>query len=482
MSDYVNYNKLYKKLTYQLKVIDEYFSNISGESIMGKELEALAYAVEYDMFVNGLCILINLFENNSGSYGIDVNMRDLLESLSLTKAIVNNELSDGQIALALEARNYTSCEKLSYIYGFDIQVIIEENITKIRELLNISKEQVIKDFNTQFSFLKYGDKTKKMTASQFIEKQSGKDARIARHFSSLNIHPAFYSYEINKTVEELRNVYINLTLQTLDRYMNNVNADYEKMPSYSASRKKAISPEMDNKINNIKKIFKKTFAAKDNYSFSGECATYVFKKVKEVLIDIYLCSNFLSLEEASSRFKIIYEYLSMFYAVKDDVNLMTLWQMVSDYNISTTDEEFHMDSDALLKDIAMIVKTKHSLDNKSLEDVKNELKKNSLYFLNADSKASYMQLVKKAIYGTYQVDSLKDRAYQLYRFSLNDAHGGLSLVKSAIKINSLHTKRKYFDYVLNYIYFVYYCCVLYKDQEKWETFANFIYSLFQDDN
>ena len=460
MENKVNTNKLFKKLWYCASIIEKDF-----EKGITDDVRQITTFFEYHICAHGLSMLINTFENNTDSLGFEISIRTIIESLAILKALNEKELSEKQIALLIYTGLVADIESIRILYNFTKEEGFanysldskKQSIKNVANLLNVSESEAEVLLTTDlFSFLKFNEKNLGRTVSEFIKKELGEECKEIRDFCGLGVHPRFYSPETYEEMHKRRIEYAEDIYYILDYHFDNVVMDEKKAISYQKYKEKYISQENISFINRIKRQFKNSFK---NNPGSLDCCSYSFKRIRDLLVDSLLLEELPFFDIGVSRFKTVFEYSAMLYFIKDK-ETEDCWKFLSDYKANYFLKN-HPQSDEL-DTVAISTKFRFKL-NLPLEEIKKNLLRNDLYFLEG-RKMRYMPFVKNASDAllknlAFEVncgfDILKPEDYEyfysMYKSSLNETHPHLGFVKNITKSRtSVHCLANYI--FVTYVY------------------------------
>ena len=386
--------------------------------------KAFFNVLKYGICLRGISIISNIFFDNFDSTSVDLDARVIIENWAIIKGLNSNVLTWKQFIFSILSTVYASDERFLKLFDSCLpekakefyKHLIEKHFLELKGLVNVDDQQLIKLINKPFSFLKFGDKTKNMNASDFITEVLGKDFNKMRNFFSFNIHPTYYSKEILKFVNGKRRIFVKQILTSIYDSLSDISPDPNICSSTKDYLNKYLNDESLDDMDTIETIFSAKFGNDDGV------VSYSFNVIKNLIIDLYITGNVISWSYSSGRIKLLYEYSSMLYNVKTN-NSEVMWAEISDYNICslfTEIDSFNVKKKQLMLNLVKETKEKHHLEKFMDNHIASMHKKCCLFFIYG-KPFNYKSLVRDCIY-TISDSEVSPVYFKFYNKTLNENH------------------------------------------------------------
>lgn len=450
-------NKVFIKICSTKNQIEQYFKNSKDPNL--DDIKTISFIIKYGICLRGLSIITNILENNSNSFGIDLDARSIIEDLALINGLNRGYLTEYQLLVSFFSKLYVSDDRFSNLYRTIMTKEMldyfenkkNEYIQNIKRYFNVSKKELIDDMNKPYSFLKYAEQTKNKKPSEFILDVLGEDFNLMREFFGLNIHPSYYSNNVYETIKSFRMQFVYTIIDVLDKGLLSTNSNNLKYSLYNEYKRIYLANEDKDKIISIKKVFEDTFS---NTNIVDDWIIYTYSRIKELLVDILLSGNLISWDFASLKLKVLYEYCSISYHI-NKTQTQNIWKKISDYRvIELLNYNNFLDDKAFQDDITRSIQEKHKTNFENNSSLANDWRVNQLFFLYGH-KLSFGKMVRDFFYDSVP-KAAANLSVALYKKALNENHISFNIIPFDFILQNSKQKKIVITYACAPIYNSYY--------------------------
>ena len=452
----VDIEKLFKKFCHVKK-------DFENNLLKGEDDTYFLNILKYGICIRGISIISNMLGDNFDSVSVDIDARVIIENCAIITALNKKIITFKQYLIAAISSLYTSDKRFLILYGSYLtkeqkgwfEKYISDDLERLQVITNESKEELLKDISTPFSFLKYEESTKDLKVSNFITESIGEFHEKMRKFFSFNIHPSYYSKENFEKVSNIRKGYVGYLLEELDESFEKYDFDLSKIQSYSEYANELLNDEDFHDLEVLSNIFDDTFKESDGMTI------YVFKKIKCLLIDIFITGNLISWSYASGRIKILYEYCSMLFHVKK-TETEKLWQILSDFNsyfVLNKGGSFDFKMRQLMHEIVNESKNRHNHLKQCEDNYIEKMNKTSLLFFVYGERLSFSKMVRDCAYSISLNEEIAPIYCNFYEKSLNENHASFNHLTAKGATNFKKLGKLVKTYTLGFVYDLYYTLI-----------------------
>ena len=408
----------------------------------------LYYAVNSDIMSNALSIVINILDNNFASVGIDNNARAILEAFVILKMLNKGDISEAQQKIF--RKHYAIVEYQDFKAWFKqtnqpVIVDAKKNYDEAMKLLcdyyNCTKKELktrVRYYYDPKMYLKKKLKDNIDFKSLLYKYDIFNEREIKTYeFFSIMTHPRFNdSSKEERAIQELRQTHVEFVLLHVANYLESYKPDFIDKNTYSFKDDFLKNPLLINNVNNINQVscgfelLEKDLCVLKNGN-DGFLYFY-FDTIKSLVKDMMLCESLGYNEQVISKFKSFVEFSSvhaMINLVENSSEFLTLKRAFALSSKLQLIERFkatgfkNIDSSSELRDLYnSYYKDKYNIS--SFEEFEQEMRKNSLYFLNPKDCKNYNKIVKSVVNELFQNDFGKEwlNLYELSK-DMNHASG-----------------------------------------------------------
>lgn len=439
-------NDLYKTLKHHDTDILKHFDD---ENL--SDFDYLFYAINSDIMSNGLSIVINLLFNNETTSGIDNNARALIEGFTILKMLSEGDISDVQLKIfrshfyIVEFENFKKWIKNEQEHPFfsEVKKRYDNAIDFLKKYYNCTKKDLLNYIIGVDDPLFYLKKTLKdnISFTNLLYKYPifGEKTLRVYEFFSIMIHPRYEnSLEFEKAIQNLKKGYLNVVLNYLIEYLKagKLLIIDKNEPTFEDDF--SHNQLLKNNVNNIEQV---------NIAFSmliedlcilknGSDGFDIFylKQTCSLLKDMMLCESLGYNEQVISKFKSFIEMASI-YGLVNSVGTPEEYRFLKRGFMCSSRLQLveHLKSLNLFgekvdfPDLIDLFEHYYSIkfNISSYEKFLENMKKNSLYFLNLNEDKNYNQYVKNAIIEIFENEIIQNEIFGLYKLSkdMNHASG-----------------------------------------------------------
>ena len=441
----VNRNTLFKKLlAVKAKIIKDKSFNYMADFKRGK----IVAAIKLELIDNALGLLINEFENNIDSMGVDLNCRSIIEAYALMKYLQDKGVKEEVAAnFCLYNQHRILSFKLNLLsenHFFDafeineIQKIADESKESIKkeiselkesykEKLSIDDEEVNRILSLKEPLL-----DGRHTFSGITKKYLTEEYFSLRKFFSFGVHPFFFRQVDVDLRNGMKQRLITKVLELAEEIVNEYDVSTDNFPSYQQFKK-----DKDEYIKCINKLCELINNSKKGFGIDGYYRCYVSQR-KATFKDCALMALFGIGLQVQSKYKILIELLVMHENLTESMfdkdnyeRFAKLFKANSYYNFSKIINEHVLYSAPDLNRIS--INLQEDIDqfiNEALEVVKGitaeELKEgfsmNSLFLINFNKDQTIIDTIDYMIGHFIDGKKMGNFLKSIYRMSASIDH------------------------------------------------------------
>ena len=376
----------------------------------------------YNLISSTQSIIINKVSANIDSFGVDINCKNIIETICLLNYISTVPVSDEVAKLFRFVFSFKSSEEIKSLFEkedknqiiYKILTTEKEKAIKIIEsATSLKKEDIdsrIDSLDSHFAFLK---KTieEKINFNELLEKYpvyNEIENQAYAFFTSAN--NVYFDIDSNNKlqIDALRKKYIDIVIDYATTYVTEYNFINTNLQSTSFSKDFINNPTYKNHIENVSwlngafEYIKDTLGninnKKDNYSL------YFYDKLNKLCIDMFFCLSLGLSEQVLNKFRVFVEMVSLDYHIsnlsnedKDNIvkGLYLLTRARINQYLINTKQGSKFECDKELKELFdSYYKDKYKME--SYDEFKKHFIINYLYFIKQDIK-SYSPLIKELV-------------------------------------------------------------------------------------
>lgn len=424
------YKNLSKCDTYILKKFND--DDISDD-------QYFLYGILEDIISNSMHILTNNFIDSYHSIGVDNSCRTIIEGFTILEMNKKGLIDNLQKRIYRYSYSLVDLENYKDIIGENTQ---EEILKRLLDDADKCKKTIIERYGCDADFLNkknlyLGDPVlylrkklkEKVKFNEIINQYNKKYLKNYELFSILSHPHCELQMKVYAAIIKIRDASIDVLLNDVSKLIKEYNLDNfdgEEKDFYTVFWN---NPVLDNNKCQIKDVdylfdsleYKLCFFEKgtDWYSF------LFFEKVKNILKDTLISSTLGYLEQVVVAFKCFIELFAIHYKINSVEDLKEFNVLKTGYWLSSRLQIInYLDENGLNIDYGDIellynsyYKSKYNLN--SIEEFKENIKKNSLYFLDKEMK-NYTKWVN---YMFEKLTNENQNIYKmLYKISLDISH------------------------------------------------------------
>lgn len=369
---------------------------------------------------NTQSLIINKVSSNLDSIGVDINCKNIIETICVLKYISSVPISDDKAKLFRFIYPFKGLEEINslFVSDDDKKVIYNILLAEKNKVTNLIETQLklkkgeaenkLNEFNSPYFYLK---KTlnEKIDFNQLLKKYpvyNEENNHAYEFFTSLN-NTYFVNDDNNKLlINNLRNKYIDIVIDYATRYLNENHFINVNLPATSFSKDFINNPyfkvhlENSSWVNGAFDFIEENFAIINNKK--DKFSLYVYEKLNKLCIDMFFCLSLGLADQVINKFNSLVElasidnYLSLCPSeekekIKSGLSVLTRARISSFLTRTKQTNNFIYEKD--LKDLFdSYYKEKYKIDD--FEKFKDEFINNDLYFIDKDIK-SFSPLIKK---------------------------------------------------------------------------------------
>ena len=381
-------------------------------------------AIRLEMINNTLGLLINEFEHNTDSMGVDLNCRSIIEASSLIKMLQSNDLSDEVVAKFCFYNQYrilifkkeilkdnpifddfglNELKEITKNTSDEYEKQIEDLIAKYQEVFSMTKEETIEILKARDPLL-----IGKNTFGSITHRYLGDEYYSLRRFFSFGVHP-FYFHQVDIDFRNgMKLKLITRVLELVEDMLNEIDIDINGIQSYQQYKK-----NKQEVIDTINKVCEAYGNSKKGFGGDGYFRCYVSQR-KSMIKDCALMALFSIDLQFQCKYKIFIELFAMHEKMtesmtngKDHANKFAdLFKANSYYNFSRILNEHVLYNSPDLRRITDNLKedvdkyTTEALEISegiAKEDLLEGFANNPLFFINFDKKQTIIETINYLI-------------------------------------------------------------------------------------
>lgn len=441
----VNRNQLFKKLLVaKEKITKDKSFNYMTDFKKGK----IIAAIKLELIDHTLGLLINEFENNIDSMGVDLNCRSIIEAAALIKFLQDNDVEEGTATrfcfynqhriLSFKKnmlRNNYVFDDLKINELIDVVDITEEQLEEdIEDLKLLFKEKLSIDDEEIKAILSLKDPLLfgKRHISSIIKKYLGDEYVSMRNFFSFGIHPFFFRQVDIDFRNSMKLKLITPVLELTAAVLADMELDISNASTYQKFKK-----GNEDAINALNRACDIINTSKKGFGYDGYYRCYVSQR-KTTFKDCSLMSLYGIGLQAQCKYKILIELFAMHenmnvtllrgdnaesYARLFKANSYFNFSKILNEHVLFSAPELKRISDNLQEDIDLFVNDALGVvKGISSDELKEGFAQNSLFFCNFDKNQTVIDTISEMVDHCIDGREMGQVLKNIYRVSASVGH------------------------------------------------------------